>query len=151
MFLSHIQHRIDHLPALVQLAIQHLREHDYSQEEAGKYPIDGDNMFALVQDPMTQSWETGSPEFHQRHIDVQFLLEGEEAMGYLPADPDLELITDKLLEKDIAFVAPQERETRIVLSPGMYAVFYPGELHRPCRAVKESMQIKKVVIKILQK
>ncbi len=97
---------------------------------------------------MTQPWESGLPEFHARYIDIQYLLQGEEAIGYSPANAQLEKITDQLAERDIAFVAQQKNETRLVLTPGMYAIFYPGELHRPCRAQGAPMHIKKVVIKI---
>jgi biofilm protein TabA len=151
MILGHLKHSYTALAANIEMALQHLRENDYLLREPGKYPIDGERMFALVQDPMTQAWETGFPEFHARHIDVQCLLSGEEALGYLPANSDLVPHDDRLTERDIAFVAQQTHETRIVLTPGMYAVFFPGELHRPCRAVTQAMQIKKVVIKILAK
>jgi len=151
MILGHLNHSHTAFAANIELALQHLRENNYLLSEPGKYPIDGERMFALVQDPMTQAWETGFPEFHERHIDVQCLLSGEEALGYLPANPDLVPHDNRLTERDIAFVAPQTHETRIVLTPGMYAIFFPGELHRPCRAVTQAMQIKKVVIKILAK
>jgi biofilm protein TabA len=135
----------------IELALQHLRDTDYLQVAPGKYPIDGTLMFAIVQDPITQNWDLGFPEFHERHIDVQCLLSGEEALGFLPANPNLNPTDNFLKERDIAFVAQQENETKIVLTPGMYAIFFPGELHRPCRAVNQAMQIKKVVIKILSK
>jgi len=154
MILGHLNHTHTKFADDIEMALQHLRVTDYLLREPGKYPINGEQMFALVQDPMTQSWETGFPEFHQRHIDVQYLLSGEEALGYLPANPDLIPHDDRLQERDIAFVAQQTHETKIVLTPGMYAIFFPGELHRPCRAVKldaQGMQIKKVVIKILAK
>ncbi|MFZ6801464.1 YhcH/YjgK/YiaL family protein [Undibacterium sp. Di24W] len=151
MILGHLKHTHTALAANLEMALQHLRENDYLLREPGKYPIHGDQMFALVQDPITQAWETGFPEFHERHIDVQYLLSGEEALGYLPANQELVPHDDRLKERDIAFVAQQTHETRIVLTPGMYAIFFPGELHRPCRAVAQAMQIKKVVIKILAK
>ena len=135
----------------IELALQHLRDTDYNKIAPGKYPIDGERMFAIVQDAITQSWDSGLPEFHARHIDVQYLLSGEEALGFLPGNPSLVPCDDFLKERDIAFVPAQLNETRIVLTPGMYAVFFPGELHRPCRAVNQSMPIKKVVIKILAK
>lgn len=135
----------------IELALQHLRDTDYLQVAPGKYPIDGTRMFAIVQDPITQNWDLGFPEFHERHIDVQCLLSGEEALGFLPANPNLNPTDNFLAERDIAFVAQQENETKIILTPGMYAVFFPGELHRPCRAVNQAMQIKKVVIKILSR
>jgi len=152
MILGHL-HQIQtiHSSAEIELALQHLRDTDYLQVAPGKYPIDGTRMFAIVQDPITQNWDLGFPEFHERHIDVQCLLSGEEALGFLPANPNLNPTDNFLAERDIAFVAQQENETKIILTPGMYAVFFPGELHRPCRAVNQAMQIKKVVIKILSR
>lgn len=154
MILGHL-HQIQTIhssaSAEIELALQHLRDTDYLQVAPGKYPIDGTRMFAIVQDPITQNWDLGFPEFHERHIDVQCLLSGEEALGFLPANPNLNPTDNFLAERDIAFVAQQENETKIILTPGMYAVFFPGELHRPCRAVNQAMQIKKVVIKILSR
>ena len=148
MFLGHLHHTTFALPAVIASALDYLRLTDFSQMEVGRYPIDGENVFALVQDPMTQSWESGLPEFHARYIDIQCLLEGEEGIGYAPANAGLSKITDQLAERDIAFVAQQENESRLMLTPGMFAIFYPGELHRPCRAPNAPMRIKKVVIKI---
>lgn len=151
MLIGHLHQTNTTLPAAIEAALQHLRETDYTNIAPGKYPIDAERMFAIVQDPVTQDWATGRPEFHARHIDVQYLLAGEEVLGFLPANQRLRPSDDFLAERDIAFVEPQANETRIVLTPGMYAVFFPGELHRPCRALEAPMQIKKVVIKILNK
>lgn len=148
MFLGHLQQTTLAMPAVISSALDYLRLTDFSQLEAGRYPIDGENVFALVQDPMTQSWEAGLPEFHARYIDIQCLLEGEEGIGYSPANTGLINITDQLAERDIAFVAQQDNESRLLLTPGMFAIFLPGELHRPCRAPNAPMRIKKVVIKI---
>ena len=148
MFLSHINQASIPLPTALNAALAYLRHTDFSDMPPGRYPIDGDKMIAIVQTPLTQPWETGMPEFHQRYIDIQYLLEGEEVIGFLPADPTLERAKDQLNERDIAFVHPQANETRLVLTPGMFAIFFPGELHKPCRALNEPMPIKKVVIKI---
>lgn len=151
MLIGHLHQSNITLPTPIEAALQHLRETDYTHIAPGKYPIDAERMFAIVQDPITQDWAMGRPEYHARHIDVQFLLAGEEVLGFLPADQNLRPSDDFLAERDIAFVEPQVKETRVVLTPGMYAVFFPGELHRPCRALDAPMQIKKVVIKILAK
>ncbi|MBR7799372.1 YhcH/YjgK/YiaL family protein [Undibacterium fentianense] len=151
MYIGKLNQDTSYFPEPLASAIRHLNCTDYSGHEAGKYPIEGERMFAIVQEPFTQSWETGYPEFHARYIDIQLVLEGEEAIGYLPPNSTLCPHEDFLADRDIAFVPQQTRETRIVLTKGMFAVFFPGELHRPCRAVDRGMQIKKVVIKILAK
>ena len=148
MFLGHLHHTTIAMPEVIESALAYLRLTDFSTLQAGRYPIDGENVFALVQDPMTQNWEAGLPEFHARYIDIQCLLEGEEVIGYSPENANLIKITDQLAERDIAFVAQQENESRLLLAPGMFAIFFPGELHRPCRALNTPMRIKKVVIKI---
>ena len=66
----------------------------------------------------------GLLEFHRQHIDVQCLLRGEELIGYLPAAPQLVPEQDFLDIRDIAFVATQPNETKLILTPGMYAVFF---------------------------
>ncbi|WMW79490.1 YhcH/YjgK/YiaL family protein [Undibacterium cyanobacteriorum] len=146
MILAHISQELD-LPMQVAAAIAHLRETDYNNFEIGRHEIN-ERMFALVQDPTTQDWQQGFPEFHRKHIDVQYLLEGEELIGYLPAAPHYEIRQDFLEQRDIAFTSTQVNETQLFLTPGMYAVFFPGELHRPCRCASIPQKIKKVVIKI---
>lgn len=146
MILAHLQQDLE-LPERVAAAIEHLRRTNYIDHASGRYDIN-EWMFVLVQDPLTQSWDMGMPEFHRKHIDVQYLLRGEELIGYLPASPEIPVVQDFLESRDIAFVAPQENETRLILSSGMYAVFFPGELHRPCRSPRHDQHIKKVVIKI---
>lgn len=148
MYLSHIQHTQPPLPIAIEQALHYLRTTDFSTLPAGRHPIQGEKMIAIVQSPQTQPWETGMPEFHQRYIDIQYLLEGEEVIGYHIAQTDLALATDQLVERDIAFVHPVPLESKLILSPGMFAIFYPGELHKPCRSLAASQVIKKIVIKI---
>ncbi|WP_373974352.1 YhcH/YjgK/YiaL family protein [Chitinibacter sp. SCUT-21] len=148
MYLSHLHHPQAPLPAAIERGLAYLKSTDFSQLAPGRYPIEGDQMIAIVQNPQTQPWETGMPEFHQRYLDIQYLLEGEEVIGFSIAQPDLPLATDQLTERDIAFVHPIENESKLVLSAGMFAIFFPGELHKPCRSLNQSQQIRKVVIKI---
>ncbi|WP_034640972.1 YhcH/YjgK/YiaL family protein [Chitinilyticum aquatile] len=148
MYLSHLQHRQPPLPAAIARALDYLRNTDFSPMAPGRYPLEGDRLIAIVQEPQTQPWDTGMPEFHARYIDIQYLLSGEEAIGFCPANPDLPRVTDQLAERDIAFVHPQPQESRLLLTAGMFAIFYPGELHKPCRTVAGPQAIRKVVIKI---
>ncbi|QLG89646.1 YhcH/YjgK/YiaL family protein [Chitinibacter bivalviorum] len=148
MYFSHLAHPQPPLPAAIERALNYLRSTDFSQLATGRHPIEGDQMIAIVQTPQTQPWETGMPEFHRRYIDIQYLLEGEEIIGFGVAQPELPLATDQLAERDIAFVHPIADESRLHLKPGMFAIFFPGELHKPCRCVQQSQLIKKIVIKI---
>jgi biofilm protein TabA len=148
MYLSHLAHPQPPLPAAIEQGLAYLRSTDFSQMAPGRYPINGEQLIAIVQTPLTQPWETGMPEFHSRYLDIQYLLEGEEVIGYAIAQPDLPLATNQLAERDIAFVHPLATESRLHLTAGMFAILFPGELHKPCRSVYQSEMIKKIVIKI---
>jgi biofilm protein TabA len=148
MYLGHLHQTNLPFPAAIETALAYLRNTDFSKMEVGRYSLDGESMFAIVQTPLTQTWESGKPEFHARYIDIQYLLEGEELIGYAIANDTLAKTHDQLVERDIAFVAPINGESKLYLTPGMFAIFYPGELHKPCRAINQAMTIKKVVIKI---
>ncbi|MBE9610585.1 YhcH/YjgK/YiaL family protein [Chitinilyticum piscinae] len=148
MYLSHLHHPQPPLPAIIEQALAYLRDTDFSSMAAGRYPLQEDQLIAIVQEPLSQPWETGLPEFHARYIDIQYLLSGTEVIGFLPENATLPRLTDQLAERDIAFVAAQPLESRLVLTAGMFAIFYPGELHKPCRALEQAEPLRKVVIKI---
>ena len=50
---------------------------------AGKYEIDGENVFAMVQEYETRKWERPFLEGHKKYIDLQFIAEGEERMDLI--------------------------------------------------------------------
>ncbi|GHD58020.1 YhcH/YjgK/YiaL family protein [Jeongeupia chitinilytica] len=136
------------LPDAVNRAFEALAAHDLDTLPAGRYEIDGDRLFFMIQEMITQPFDAGRPEAHRRYADIQLLLSGEEGYGVAPADPALAVLDDFFDSRDIAFFAPPDNEQRIRLLPGDFLVFYPGELHRPGRCVGESMPIRKVVVKI---
>ncbi|XZG70209.1 YhcH/YjgK/YiaL family protein [Chitinibacteraceae bacterium HSL-7] len=148
MYLSHLAHPQPPLPAVIERALAYLRVTDFAGMEPGRFQPDGEAFTVIIQTPLTQPWETGLPEYHERNLDIQYLLEGEEVMGFAVADATLPRVRDEMAERDIAFVAAQPDESRLVLKPGMFAIFFPGELHKPCRSLHQSQPIRKVVIKI---
>ena len=54
-------------------ALRYLQEHDCTLLPLGKTPIDGEQIFALVQDNTTKPKAEGVWEAHRRYIDVQFV------------------------------------------------------------------------------
>ncbi|HUI91795.1 MAG TPA: YhcH/YjgK/YiaL family protein [Chitinivibrionales bacterium] len=115
---------------------------------AGKYGLDGDSIFALVQEYATQPKEAKKAEAHLKYIDVQFVYQGIETAGFAPADPAAEIMEDLASKKDMITYKSVPHETSIILAEGMYAILFPGEIHRPrCNYLKES-KVRKVVLKV---
>ncbi|MGL9774231.1 MAG: YhcH/YjgK/YiaL family protein [Sodalis sp. (in: enterobacteria)] len=96
---------------------------------------------------VTEPRQARRAEYHAKHLDIQILLHGTEAQCYstLPAGkPD----TDKLVEKDIAFLPAGQQGKEVVLQAGDFVVYFPGEVHTPLCAVGEPANICKAVVKI---
>jgi biofilm protein TabA len=127
-------------------AIDYIKGIDLASISAGKHTIDGELMFALVQEPLTG--DTPYLESHETYIDLQYLVAGEEKIGFYRAVKEFEVVDHMPEAKDITFYRHDEIETAIILQPGMFAIFFPNDLHRPCCSATAGMKIKKIVIKI---
>lgn len=112
----------------------------------GRYPIDGERVFALVQTYETKPVAEGLLEAHRRYADVQVLLSGKEWIGYAPlCDQPVEQPYDA--ERDIMFVRGET--TLCPLTPGVFALLLPQDAHLPGRTLGAPERVRKVVIKIL--
>ena len=134
-------------PEGIQKAIKYLKETDFSSVPVGRYDIDGDNIYALVQEAETVPVEKKRPESHKKYADVQFLVSGIEKYGFAPDTGNLE-IADGNEANDIYFYSQCPNESFLIAEPGCYNVFFPGDIHRPGCAVSDSVKIKKVVVKV---
>lgn len=134
--------------SLLQKALSFIKKTDFHGLKAGKYEIDGDNMFAQVQEVTTANKDERMAECHSKYIDLQYLVYGEETI-YVARPSEQNVIVDNQMEsKDIAFFNRVQNESEINLNPGMFAVLFPNDIHRPSCSKMKDTNIKKVVIKI---
>ncbi|UMV99604.1 N-acetylneuraminate anomerase [Escherichia coli] len=118
------------------------------QEKApGRYELQGDNIFMNVMTFNTQSPVEKKAELHEQYIDIQLLLNGEERILFGMAGTARQC-EEFHHEDDYQLCSAIENEQTINLKPGMFAVFMPGEPHKPGRVVGEPGEIKKVVVKV---
>lgn len=132
----------------IKQALNFLQANDFSKLEDGKYEIDGERIFAMVSSYMSKERSVCRAETHKKYIDVQFIAEGEELMGYCALNPSLEIEEDCTETRDAIFYQRLIPESDIILSQGMYAVIFPNDVHRPCCFIDEPLQVKKVVVKV---
>ncbi|AKJ41276.1 YhcH/YjgK/YiaL family protein [Pragia fontium] len=141
---------VPYLPAKLKDAIEYIKKNIHPDTPLGKHDIDGNNVFVLIFNDSTEAAENRRAEYHQRYLDIQIVLQGEESMGFsnLPAGKP----TDNwLADKDIAFLpaGESEQEKQIILKEGDFVVFYPNEVHKPLCAVGKPALVRKAVIKML--
>lgn len=125
-------------------AFEYLQTADFTRLAPGRYDIDGDNLFAMVNAYETKERDECELEGHRQYIDLQFMVEGSELIGYAPLSNQL-LSVKQVSEEDCQFF--QGEASFILLEEGMFALLLPADLHMPCiRASHE--RVKKVVVKI---
>ena len=112
----------------------------------GRYDIDGDNVYALVQSYETVSEQEAKWETHRKYIDIQCVIRGREIIGYAHMD-QLTPSTEYNEQKDIMFYQDGEG-TAVKLQDGCFAVFFPEDAHKPKCAWGDVQSIKKIVVKI---
>lgn len=91
--------------------------------------------------------ETAVAESHEKYMDVQVVLSGDELMFTPAVTPN---VTEENAEKDFVFYAPVPLAccTRLFVPAGHFVIFFTGELHAPCHAVSPA-RIRKAVVKVL--
>lgn len=97
--------------------------------EPGRYEISDDLVYAIVEKNDGRSVEDGQLEAHRNYIDIQYIISGDESMGWSPLTDlvgsegydeqrDLEFFTDKV-------------QSIVQVPPGSFAVFLPTDAHLP--------------------
>lgn len=113
----------------------------------GRYTLQGENIFMNVMQFTTQSPEHKKAELHQQYIDIQMLLSGEERILFGMTD-SARHCEEMHIEDDYQLCSQIADEQAMVLKPGKFVIFMPGEPHKPGCVVQAPMDIKKVVIKV---
>lgn len=112
----------------------------------GRVPIDGDDVFALVQSYDTLPAERHSFEAHRLHADIQYVVRGQEAIYYSPIKA-LSETTPYSEAKDAAlYFGPND--CPLIMLPGAFAILYPQDGHKPCCVWGQPSAVKKVVVKV---
>lgn len=115
---------------------------------AGKYELDGKELYAMVQEYNTKLYADAKFEGHRNYIDIQFMVAGSEIMKWA----DIAKMTENVPynpEKDCQFYAPKEDAAAAALGAGEYAIFFPHDIHMPCVSLNETpAAAKKIVVKV---
>lgn len=132
------------LHPLFRRAFDYIRDTDLHGLAPGRYPLEGDDLIVIVEQAPGKAREAAKLEAHRRYIDIQLVLEGDEAMGWKPLADCLNPVDEHSAEKDIRFFhdAPA---SWITVPPGHFCIFFPEDAHAPL--VGEGV-IRKVIFKV---
>ena len=127
-------------------ALDYLASQDFTKIESGRYDIDGDNIYAMVQRYETKPQEDKIWEAHRRYIDVQYVVSGIESMGYAHLD---NLSETQAYSDETDYCLLTGSGDYVTVSAGMFVIFFPEDAHNPGQQYESSSQVVKVVVKVL--
>lgn len=148
MIVDRIENLKFYIPYNAKLAVvcDYLAKTDIHTLEVGKYDI-AEGVRVVVnaftpKEPDAARWET-----HKKYIDLQYIIEGDETMGYLHIDEMENAEYNE--EKDISYPVPKADAdmTLIPLKVGHFAFLEPRDAHRPSAKLHATAS-KKLIFKI---
>ncbi len=111
---------------------------------AGRYEIDGDKVYAVVNPVTTHSLDPDKLEYHRKYADIQVIISGGESIVCGDINDNETAAYDA--GKDIGFCCLAATSVTAELVPGMFMLIFPGEGHAP--DVGDGSEVYKTVVKV---
>jgi len=125
-------------------AFEFLRRTDFTQLPTGRNEIDGDRLFVMVNRDTGQGRDKRKLEFHRRYIDLQYVVEGVDEIGWRAESLCKQLDTPYNDKPDVGFYRDPP-VSYFNVAAGQFAVFYPADPHAP---LSGTVSMLKPVVKI---
>jgi biofilm protein TabA len=126
-------------------AFAFLKNTDLNKIAKGKYPIDGENVYASVTADSSKNFDKTNWESHRKYIDIQYVINGEEKIGVYPVSKAT--VTKEYDDKKDA--ANYSADGKLYsATPGTFFIFFPSDAHRPNITPGGNKVVKKIVIKV---
>ncbi|MEP7318480.1 MAG: YhcH/YjgK/YiaL family protein [Panacibacter sp.] len=127
-------------------ALDYLRNTGLKNIAPGKYEIDGENIFAIVQEYETLDATNEQMESHKKYIDVQYMIDGAELVGHTILKDQVPSTAYDEATDFMLFSEPPSFFSK--LESGMFMIFFPTDLHMPCIKTEKPAVVKKIVVKV---
>ena len=129
----------------IRRALEYLQQADMEALGPGRHDLDGDRVFVLISDYDTRSPSEAFWEAHRQHIDVQYVHEGMERIGY----GDLSTFEQEPYDEARDLVVARGHSGRFVeLGAGDFAILFPHDVHMPGLTGTGVQKVRKAVVKV---
>ncbi len=126
-------------------AFEFLRRSDLSQLPDGRHEIADERLFAVIARDQGRGREKSLLEFHRKYIDIQYVINGADSIGWLPTAKCERIATPYDPDKDLGFYYDRPH-TWLELFAGYFAVLYPDDAHAP---LATEAPVHKAVVKVM--
>jgi YhcH/YjgK/YiaL family protein len=124
--------------------LRFLQEGNVTQLAPSRIELDGDKVFAMIQHYETKPKEQGTWEAHRKYIDIQYVAEGQELMGYA----NLGHLQAGEYDSEKDYLLLKGEGSYVLMKPGTFVILTPQDAHIPQIAVNQPQPVKKVVVKV---
>lgn len=114
---------------------------------AGRIEIDGDNVFALVQEYDTKPFNVNMWEAHIKYFDIQYIVYGTEAIKVSRIE---EMTPNTKYHTDGDYWLFSGEGNPLNITKNQFVILSPEDIHQPGIAINGNIEkIKKIVVKAL--
>lgn len=129
-------------------AAEYLESIQIDAQSDGRYAIADDDIYMVVSSYLTREPDASQFETHQKYIDIQCLISGEELI-FWNRGSDMRPDGDYSPETDKQNYFDQDGAACVRLRPGMAVVFYPDDAHKACCKVGDTLEpVRKLLMKV---
>ena len=128
------------------LAFQYLKNTRLDTLKAGRYALDGDNVYIIVTDGPTRDMDKAFFEAHQNYADIHYVISGREKIGVAPFG-SAKLAKEYDPVKDIAFYTADGKYYEAT-PKDLFIFFAQRDAHKPGLKTEGTGSDKKIVLKI---
>jgi len=132
----------------IEKALRFLRDARACPPADGRTAIDGEKIYAMIQSYESRDRTAPTFEAHRRYIDLQYILEGREVIGWSPIE--YLSITDPYSEdKDVMLGKVEPIHAALMpAQTGRLFVLFPEDAHAPGLAIDRPEPVRKIVVKV---
>lgn len=130
----------------VDKAIEYIQNTKFQYLNTGMQEVDGEELFFNLIEYETKEEEERFWESHKKYIDVHYILDGEEFVGY--EQFERMSLKEDYNEQDDFFLLEGKLQTKVKLQKGDFMICYPQDVHMTGIKVNEKHMVRKVVFKV---
>lgn len=133
-------------------AFRFLRHYDLASAVPGRHALNEsgeqspDDPFLIIEQAEGKGEQSAKVEYHRRYIDIQYVANGTERIGWIPTALCNQPTADFDANRDIGFFEDRP-QSWLTIPEGCFAIFFPEDGHAPLGG---SGSVHKVVVKIPQ-
>ena len=137
-------HDYKSLHPLFERAFRFLADSDLRSFAPGRHAVDGDRLYLSIDHKPGRGRDAARLEAHRRYIDIQYTIEGDEEIGWMPLAECGAPAVAYDEGRDIAFF-DRRPHTWLAVPEGTFAIFFPQDAHAPLAG---RGAIKKAIMKV---